>query len=239
MRDSIKTETYFQNILEDNLFDRESALSRLKKYNDDEPIRKCSLTIFFNLLDKIKLSYSTGEAINNLKEIYLEALPFMEKGWHKNDIDFQGYYSVDQYWDILTLLSIGYVLNIEKEQLDKQIALRKVVKAPDFLLDTLCNAIQNKPLPTQKEVMLGNTYSSLWEVLQAPTKEEATKLLHKHLKSDWYKKSQAHSWHGSHNRNSYVGYWSFESAALVKLLGLDDSTFKGLKYYPYDLLHNN
>lgn len=47
MRDPIKTEEYFQDILEDNLFDTESALSRLNKYNDAEPIRKCSLSVFF------------------------------------------------------------------------------------------------------------------------------------------------------------------------------------------------
>ena len=35
------------------------------------------------------------------------------------------------------------------------------------------------------------------------------------------------------------GYWSFESGALVKVLGLDDSSLKGLPYYPYDMVHWN
>jgi hypothetical protein len=28
------------------------------------------------------------------------------------------------------------------------------------------------------------------------------------------------------------GYWSFETAAIVKIMGLDDSSFRGCKYYP-------
>ncbi|RKO68268.1 DUF1911 domain-containing protein [Sphingobacterium puteale] len=37
--------------------------------------------------------------------------------------------------------------------------------------------------------------------------------------------------------NIHTGYWSFESGALVKILGLDDGHFKELQYYPYDLVH--
>ncbi|WP_373843810.1 PoNe immunity protein domain-containing protein, partial [Bacteroides heparinolyticus] len=33
------------------------------------------------------------------------------------------------------------------------------------------------------------------------------------------------------------GYWSFESGALVKILGLDDSDWQDLSYYPYDMVH--
>lgn|GEM_PF-5032810 len=37
--------------------------------------------------------------------------------------------------------------------------------------------------------------------------------------------------------NNYVGYWSWESALIVKLLGIDDSLFKVHAFYPYDLVH--
>ena len=37
--------------------------------------------------------------------------------------------------------------------------------------------------------------------------------------------------------NIHTGYWSFESGALVKILGLDDSTLKDQPYYPYDMVH--
>ncbi len=39
------------------------------------------------------------------------------------------------------------------------------------------------------------------------------------------------------NKNLYTGYWSFEVGAVAKILGIDDSSLKDVKYYPYDLVH--
>ncbi len=41
----------------------------------------------------------------------------------------------------------------------------------------------------------------------------------------------------AHKEPGYVGYWSFETAAIVKILGLDDTSLKGNNHYPYDLAH--
>lgn len=38
------------------------------------------------------------------------------------------------------------------------------------------------------------------------------------------------------NNDKYVGYWSFESAAVVYLLDLDDSSLHQFLYYPKDLV---
>ncbi|WP_368135627.1 PoNe immunity protein domain-containing protein, partial [Bacteroides caccae] len=47
-------------------------------------------------------------------------------------------------------------------------------------------------------------------------------------------------WYNDHKYGIvHDGYWSFESGALVKVLGLDDSCLKGLPYYPYDMVHWN
>jgi hypothetical protein len=48
------------------------------------------------------------------------------------------------------------------------------------------------------------------------------------------------SWMARHHKsqwNIHSGYWSFESGALVKILGLDDSSLKDTQYYPYDMVH--
>ncbi|MDR0574163.1 MAG: DUF1911 domain-containing protein [Tannerella sp.] len=46
-------------------------------------------------------------------------------------------------------------------------------------------------------------------------------------------------WYNDHKNggNLHYGYWSFESGALVKILGLDDSSLKDMQYYPYDMVH--
>jgi len=36
--------------------------------------------------------------------------------------------------------------------------------------------------------------------------------------------------------NTYVGYWCFAAAAIVKLKNLDDSSFRDNDYYPKDML---
>ena len=38
---------------------------------------------------------------------------------------------------------------------------------------------------------------------------------------------------------SFVGYWSFESAAIAKVAGIDDSALEGNDHYPYELAHYN
>ena len=41
-----------------------------------------------------------------------------------------------------------------------------------------------------------------------------------------------------HKRNidNYVGYWSFEAGAICKIMGLNPEDFKGVNYFPYDLV---
>ncbi|NUG82427.1 DUF1911 domain-containing protein [Acinetobacter bereziniae] len=42
------------------------------------------------------------------------------------------------------------------------------------------------------------------------------------------------------NKNDvFFGYWSFERAAIVKLLKLDDTILKRQRYYPFDLIHQH
>jgi len=40
-----------------------------------------------------------------------------------------------------------------------------------------------------------------------------------------------------HKEPGYYGFWSFDTAALAKILGLDDSALKNNNHYPYDLAH--
>jgi len=71
-------------------------------------------------------------------------------------------------------------------------------------------------------------------------KQEAIKELKIFLDKIWYKMNREMYWYNSHKDSDiYFGYWSFESAALVKLLGLDDSILRDNKYYPYDIAHFN
>ena len=81
-----------------------------------------------------------------------------------------------------------------------------------------------------------------WKVseLAKIDKKQAIKRLEKYLKKEWYRGHSEYPWYNDHKYGIiHDGYWSFESGALVNVLGLDDSGLKGLPYYPYDMVHWN
>jgi len=61
----------------------------------------------------------------------------------------------------------------------------------------------------------------------------------KFLNKEFYQRHKGFSFYDHHksDNNIYYGYWSFEAGAVVKILRLDDTELKGVKYYPYDLVH--
>ena len=83
-------------------------------------------------------------------------------------------------------------------------------------------------------------YQYTKEIISLATdKSKSLERLKKYLTKEWYRGHSNEGWHDTHKSefNIHTGYWSFESGALVKILGLDDSTLKGLPYYPYDMVH--
>ena len=60
-----------------------------------------------------------------------------------------------------------------------------------------------------------------------------------YLEKKWYKGHYGVAWYDTHKSDqmTYYGYWSNETAAAVKILGIDDSCLKNQQYYPYDLAH--
>ena len=57
------------------------------------------------------------------------------------------------------------------------------------------------------------------------------------MEKEWFKGHYDYEWKNAHKEPGYVGYWSFETAAIVKILGLDDTSLKDNNHYPYDLAH--
>jgi hypothetical protein len=109
---------------------------------------------------------------------------------------------------------------------------------PDKLLWFLLNS----KLPTQRNssdlnIAFPELYKKLIEVLIPENKEESIVLIKDYL-NEWYDTNKGSPWHDTHKRQwGYSGYWSWESAAVVKVMGLDDSSFKDHPHYPYDIVH--
>ena len=76
-------------------------------------------------------------------------------------------------------------------------------------------------------------YRKLDKVFEAsPDKRPA--LMQQYL-HDWYHASRREPYHDMDQRLSFVGYWSWESAAVTWLLGIDDSGYRHMDFYPRDL----
>lgn len=89
-------------------------------------------------------------------------------------------------------------------------------------------------------------YQQLIDAIYATNQKDALKSMHAYLK-DWYKKHKGYLWHGSHEQfteddngreinDAYVGYWSFEAAAVVYRLDLDDTELHQYIWYPKDMV---
>jgi len=80
-----------------------------------------------------------------------------------------------------------------------------------------------------------NPYEKTAEIIKIALhdkdKEAASKRLEK------FKGHYDFGWRNAHKEPGYYGFWSFDTAALAKILGLDDSALKNNNHYPYDLAH--
>ena len=58
------------------------------------------------------------------------------------------------------------------------------------------------------------------------------------LENEWYNSFKGTPLYEQHkmSHSIYSGYWCFVAAAIVKIKGLDDSTFRDNKYYLKDLV---
>ena len=171
--------------------------------------------------------YSAGYPVLELIPDYLQGVQFIKKGWNAD----AGYVTMLWY------LSIGVMLECHKELQQLSILLRE-----HSVKDKLFSFLVNNTQDYASEKLLWTTpYAGLIEVIEfaKTNKEKAVERLQKYLKKEWYKGHSDCGWYNDHKSKwgVHFGYWSFESGALVKILGLDDSSLQGLPYYPYDMVH--
>jgi hypothetical protein len=80
-----------------------------------------------------------------------------------------------------------------------------------------------------------NPYAHLVKAFDASASQQVD-IIKQYLTRYWYKGHAGSGWYGSHKLRTYSGYWSFDSAAVVKILGLDPAAFEGVDYFPGDVL---
>ncbi len=234
LRDNLNTEEgFFEIIQRQNEYIKEEYedLNDLPQENKEKYICDTYATISKYLLDNIVAKYSIGQNVTNIKTDIIELISIFENHWN----------SQVGYIQMLWLLSISIMLEVETDKFNQLVVLVKNDNPNDFLIDFLINYRKNNWNINYNYCKFEKPYKSLVEVIDLAKVDKVQSLqrLKLYLDKEWYKGHSACGWHDSHKseNNIYSGYWSFESGAIVKILGLDDSSLKNQKYYPYDMVH--
>jgi len=227
MRDKIKTIDYFDRYIEEELDDirfyEESLDSGKTKMERVDAVKK---QIFLKKYSIVMAMYSKGDSVESVREEFLELL-------HGEIVisDLN-----NRYVQFLWLLSLGILLNVDDFLLDRLLLLVRRDGLNDKLINFLIKSRNPEWDVVANSYLHPIPYRTFDQILYVD-KLSATEGLKQYLEKSWYKGHGGCGWHDGHKskQNIYSGYWSFESAAIVKILNLDDSDFKDNKYYPHDL----
>jgi len=248
LRDKIKDKIYFENFLKKLEDIDKKTDEKIRSGNVNlERIIPVRTSMINSLIRRMKAKYSLGLEIKSLLSEYNKAIVLIADYWTGNN-KFMGnnnevldQYSLGNYDSILWMLSIGYLLDVPEDR------FKILVKAidSDNIKDKLYEFIISAKIPSRPKIK-DESYKYGWELygkvrqaIEIDDKSKAAKLVKTFLEKDWYKEHKNSGWYNSHTNkhNTYSGYWSFESAAIVKIMSLDDTSFIDQQYYPKDLVH--
>jgi hypothetical protein len=252
MRDKIKTKEYFDRqiiVLKNSITQILSWISNGEILYDR--INNMKRAIVWNYISIIGCKYSlelnpvelypdTINAINTTYESW-DGFWKIAAGNPRGSIILDQY-GLGGYDQMLWMLSLGYLLDIPNEEFQKLVDVIDRDRVKDFLFEFIIrNKIKDRqPIVEesyQKYFGIPQIFDSLRKAIVETDKTKA-ELLVKQFVRQWYVKHRSQGWYNSHNStcDGYYGYWSFETAAVVKIMELDDSSFIDCQYYPKDLI---
>ncbi len=144
------------------------------------------------------------------------------------------------YADLLEIIAKGVLLNAN-DALGDLAGKLKAVGYHDYLISFLLRfAVPAIELMPQLQWSQDVACLKLREITLSE-RATASDSLMDYLQNYFYTSDNLEDDYGSHKRNdnSYTGYWSFESAAIAKIMGLNDDSLENHPYYPYDLRHGD
>jgi hypothetical protein len=171
--------------------------------------------------------YSLGSEIDSLLPQY---------GFVINAIKNINELKAFHYHFVLQTVSFALLLPAKQEDITCLRTICEKYYHDDFLLNFLLS--ENRRDFADKDSFLPppKPFAGCADVvrLSAESPDKAIARLGKYINTQW-KNSYVFQNYEAMKKNHYVGNWSFESAALVKLLQLDDSSWQDKEYYPYEI----
>ncbi|MGN7723319.1 PoNe immunity protein domain-containing protein [Chitinophaga sp. 22620] len=235
-RDHFKNEQYFG----ESAGRLKATLDRVRQelLSKPQPYRNEYYTFADGLSVYISLAYSLGLSVKSLVAPCREMLDA-----YTNCIDTDTDYSDGGgliYSQLLSMVAMGVLLDTKAELRNLGNKLARV-GYKDYLMNYLLRyADPNYELPETLLWPEDESCRKLMEITKSG-KAEAAAGLYEYLQKTYYTRDNLEDDYNAHKRadRSYTGYWSFESAAIAKVMNLDDAKLKGNPYYPYDMLHGD
>lgn len=174
--------------------------------------------------------YSMGEPLESLIEDYKIITEEMKEIWNP-----------DLYEDMLWMLSIGVMLKVDENTFNILVNQVEKSKVNDFLYNFIIHYRKEEVNYQNSNLLFEDSFYHLMKVIKCEDEVKAIYFMKEYLNEKWYAGHKDMGWYESHKHPEklYFGYWSFESGAITKILRLDDSSFKGIPYYPLDMVHFN
>lgn len=235
MRTDRKSKAYFEHYLElekDDCDYFEQALQN--RAVEEEMIPSVKRKLFTQSLQLWIAKYSMGAAVEELKAAFSEVLTRFQSGWKDRGNTPEDIIHFDNYILMLWMLSLGVLLDVEQGDFEKIVDVLDRSNREDYLFDSIIAYRIPKRLITAKM-----TYPNQFMFLQELISTKNVSELKNYLGKSWYVSMKPTYWYNNHKskRDTFFGYWSFESAVFIKIDGLDDAIIKDQEYYPYDLVH--
>lgn len=180
-------------------------------------------------MENIRAKYSIGENVNTIEDDFINSI---------SDLENIGNREVG-YLNLLWMISLGILLETDKENIIRLSKLVYKENIEDAVIDYLLCACDIGWSKIRGVYYKENPYLKTKEIIELAEKDksEASKMMQKYMEKEWFKGHYDYEWKNAHKEPGYVGFWSFETAALSKILELDDSRLKENNHYPYDLAH--
>jgi len=181
-------------------------------------------------IDRCVASYSSGIGKGEFQDNVLKLIE-----------DFSNYFVVYRpYYDyVCDVVSMALLADIKTTDFKKIVRVLARDKVSDKLLNYLIKSMDMVWSDEGAGFIQKKPYSKLNQAIDEKRQDAGLKEVERYLKG-WYKANGDAPWHGTHmleEGNAYVGYWSWEAAALVKSKGWDDENLKDNEFYPYDAVH--
>lgn len=214
LRDKIQTKEYFQEAFEWYSESLRKKLERFDKVNPENLSNHFRFRVI-NYEDLLRVGYSLGKDVQELFPYYQGILSNLK------EVASEGV-PFDLAVDIFAL---GVLYSERKEEfLDDLKAIYEQMDHTDGLIEYyMVYLFHDKIVPfhsiLEYQNMIEDTYESVAKA-----------------QGFWYYSHSDAPWYNNHTKDTYVGYWSFDTAATCKIKGIFDERLKDLEYFPYDLL---